>query len=120
MTTTESGYNGYAYNYSYDLINDLYEITADWHHTFDKHNVGVIVGYNYEKTRYEWFDESNRNFPTDSYTYHKIETGKGLQNGAATMSSYKQEDTLIGLFGRVTYNYDDRYLLMASLRREGS
>lgn len=120
VTTTESGYNGYAYNYSYDLINDLYEITADWHHTFDKHNVGVIVGYNYEKTRYEWFDESNRNFPTDSYTYHKIETGKGLQNGAATMSSYKQEDTLIGLFGRVTYNYDDRYLLMASLRREGS
>ena len=117
---SRDSYNGYAYNYSYDLINDLYEITADWHHTFDKHNVGVIVGYNYEKTRYEWFDESNRNFPTDSYTYHKIETGKGLQNGAATMSSYKQEDTLIGLFGRVTYNYDDRYLLMASLRREGS
>jgi len=120
VSTTEQGYNGYAYNYSYDYINDLYELTADWHHTFDKHNIGAIIGYNYEKTRYEYFDESNRNFPTDSYTYHKIETGKGLQNGAASMSSYKQSETLIGLFGRITYNYDDRYLLMASLRREGS
>lgn len=120
VSTTEQGYNGYAYNYSYDYINDLYELTADWHHTFDKHNIGAIIGYNYEKTRYEWFDESNRNFPTDSYTYHKIETGKGLQKGAASMYSYAESEKLIGFFGRVTYNYDDRYLLMASLRHEGS
>lgn len=120
VSTTEQGYNGYASNYSYDYINDLVELTADWHHTFDKHSVGAIVGYNYEKSRYEWFNESNRDFPTDSYTYHKIQTGKGLQKGAASMESYAQSETLIGFFGRVTYNYDDRYLLMASLRREGS
>ena len=36
------------------------------------------------------------------------------------MSSYMSMSKLIGLFGRVTYNFDDRYLLMASLRVDGS
>ena len=36
------------------------------------------------------------------------------------MTSYKNSDKLIGLFTRVSYNFNDRYLLMASLRHEGS
>ena len=36
------------------------------------------------------------------------------------MSSYKESNTYIALFGRVMYNYDERYLLSVSLRRDGS
>ena len=36
------------------------------------------------------------------------------------MGSYKNDNTLIGFFGRVSYGYDNRYNLMVSVRREGS
>lgn len=119
-TTTESGYNGYASRYTSDYINNLAEVTADWNHTFNKQRINAVVGYNYEDSSRENFSVSNRDFPTDSYTYNKLESGLALSKGEASMSSYKSAEKLIGLFARVTYNYDDRYLLMASIRREGS
>ena len=119
-TTTESGYNGYASRYTSDYISNMVELTAGWNKQFDQQNFSAIVGYNYEDNTSENYGVSNRDFPTDSYTYNKLESGMGLTKGTASMNSYKQSDKLIGLFARVTYNYDDRYLLMASLRREGS
>lgn len=118
--TTEGGNNGYATRYTSDYINNLAEITADWNYVVNKQRMNVIVGYNYEDSSNENFDVMNRNFPTDSYTYNKLESGMALSKGEASMSSYKSSEKLIGLFARVTYNYDDRYLLMASIRREGS
>ena len=118
--TTESGYNGYASRYTSDYINNLAEITAEWNENFGKHYVTAILGYNYEDNTSENYVVSNRNFPTDAYTYNNLETGMGLTDGNATMYSYKESDKLIGIFARATYNYYDRYLLMVSVRREGS
>ena len=36
------------------------------------------------------------------------------------MSSYKNDNTLIGFFGRVSYGYDNKYNVLLSVRREGS
>ena len=118
--TTEGGYNGYASRYTSDYLNDLAEFTVDWNIAVAKHRVGVIAGYNYEASSSENFGVNNRDFPTDSYTYNKLESGMALSRGEAAMNSYKESEKLIGLFSRVTYNYDNRYLLMASIRREGS
>ena len=118
--TTEGGYNGYASRYTSDYLNDLAEFTVDWNIALEKHRIGVIAGYNYEASSSENFGVNNRDFPTDSYTYNKLESGMALSRGEAAMNSYKESEKLIGLFSRVTYNYDDRYLLMASIRREGS
>ncbi len=119
-STTENGVNGYAYRYSSDYIYNNVELTADWHHKFGKHSIEAITGYSFEDNRTESFSASNRNFPTDSYTYNKLESGKGLEEGTAGMQSYKYQTRLIGLFGRISYNYDDRYLAMFSIRHEGS
>lgn len=118
--TTESGYNGYASRSTSDFIYNNVELTADFHKKINKHSFEAIVGYSYEDNRTENYSANNRNFPTDSYSYNKMESGKGLLEGTANMSSYKEANKLIGVFGRVTYNYDNRYLLMASIRHEGS
>ena len=119
-STVESGVNGYASRSTSNYINNLIELTADWHKVIGKHTLGAIVGYNYEDEMSENFSATNRDFPTDGYTYNSLGSGKGLKVGTAGMSSYKQDSKLIGLFARATWNYDDRYLLMFSLRREGS
>ncbi len=119
-TTTENGYNGYASRATSDYIYNNVELTADFHKKIKKHSFEAIVGYSFEDNRNESASMTNRNFPTDSYSYNKMESGKGLQEGTATMTSYKSDTKLIGVFGRLTYNYDNRYLLMASIRHEGS
>lgn len=68
----------------------------------------------------EGFWVRNKYFPTDAYTYNNIGMGDALRKGEAGMSSSKSSDKLIALFSRVTYSYKDKYLLMASIRREGS
>src|SRR5690606_18796678 len=68
----------------------------------------------------EDFDVYNYDFPTDEYSYNKLEAGTALQRGLATMSSEKDMSKLIGFFGRVNYNWKERYMLTASIRREGS
>ncbi len=118
--TTEGGNNGYASRYTSDYINNLVELTADWHKQIGKHNLGAIIGYNYEDEMSENFSVNNKDFPTDGYSYNKLQAGNGIKDGRAGMSSYKEDSKLIGLFARATWNYDDRYLFMFSLRREGS
>jgi TonB-linked SusC/RagA family outer membrane protein len=120
VTTSESGYNGYARRYSSDKITNMVELTADWKKSFNKHNITAIVGYNYEDNTYEYFGATNRDFPTDSYSYNNLERGLGISAGNGSVFSHKESNKLIGLFARATYNYDDRYLLMLSLRHEGS
>ena len=120
VTTTENGYNGYASRGTSDYINNMLELSASWVKDFGNHHVTAVGGYSYEDNYSENFSMSNRNFPTDMYTYNNMEKGQGLTDGTATESSYKQMTKLIGLFARATYNYGDRYLLMVSFRRDGS
>jgi TonB-linked SusC/RagA family outer membrane protein len=121
-STVENGYNGAAYRYARQDLSNLIELTANWSKAIDKHTVSAIVGYNYEDNILEDFSITNRDFPTDSYSYNNIGVGMALKKGVdgTGVTSYKRSDKLIGLFARATYNYDDRYLLMLSLRREGS
>jgi hypothetical protein len=62
----------------------------------------------------------NFDFPSDLYSYNNMATGLALKRGEATMSSYKMETKLVGYFFRLNYNYENKYILMMSLRREGS
>jgi len=82
--------------------------------------VSAVVGYSYEDNVTEWFDMSNRDFPSDSYLWNNMALGKGLSDGKGSMRSEKTKTKLIGIFARATYNYDDRYLAMISFRRDGS
>ena len=120
VSTTESGNNGYASRGASDYINNMAELSASFQKDFGDHHVTAVAGYSYEDNTSENFSMSNKNFPTDQYLYNNIGAGMGLQDGLASMYSYKEKTKLIGLFARATYNYADKYLLMLSLRRDGS
>ena len=124
VSTTESGYNGYAYIYTSDYIYNQVELTASWVKDFGKnHHVTAIIGYNYEDNISESSSMTNSDFPTDAYLWNKMQAGAALNDGKnsrKSMSSYKIGYGLTGAFARATYNYADRYLLMASLRVDGS
>ncbi len=101
---------------------DNLEITSQYSFNIDKHRVVALAGYSYLYTVNDGFGAGNGNFPTTAYLYNNLGTGTYLtdEDYHASVSSYKNDEKLIGFFGRVSYSYADKYNALVSLRREGS
>ncbi len=86
------------------------------------HSFTILTGYSYQDFIDETFSASNRTFITDDFTYNNLGAGVAISRGnyASPVSSDKFTSKLIAFFGRLNYSYDDKYMLSASLRREGS
>ncbi len=97
-----------------------YETTLSYNNSFGKHNVQGILGYTYQTRGYRSSYEFNYSFDTDYFGTDNIGSGYALQDGMADMSSYRSSSKYIAFFGRVMYNYDEKYLASVSLRRDGS
>jgi TonB-linked SusC/RagA family outer membrane protein len=101
--------------------NRTFEWTVDYNKTFRQaHNVSGLLGYSFQDFDYEQMRMRNMGFLTDAFTTHNIGAGSYLKQGLAEMESNKTRSTLIAFFVRGNYNYEGKYLLAASLRREGS
>lgn len=89
--------------------------------TFGKHNVKGMAGYSYQYSQYEGLNNENKDFPNDGLTYNNMGTGEyAKEEGKVLMGSYKNDCKLIAFFGRVSYDFDGKYMFTASLRHEGS
>jgi TonB-linked SusC/RagA family outer membrane protein len=97
-----------------------YESTLNYASAFGKHNVQALLGYAFQQVETNTSYMVNSGFDSDLYGPNNIGAGTALGEGTAEMGSYREESRLISFFGRVMYNYDERYLLAGSLRREGS
>lgn len=120
VSTVKYSSGGFASRGTDDYVGNYTELTANYKKVIGSHNFSALLGYNYEDNMNEGFWANNKYFPTDGYTYNNLEIGSGLPKGEAGMDSYKNNDKLVAFFSRVTYSYKDKYLLMASIRHEGS
>lgn len=118
ISTLRGGKNGYASNGAAQSIDRLAELTIDYSKQLGDHNVKLLAGYSYSENSYKNFWMQNWDFPTDRFSYNNIGTGLALQRGEVPVASSASETNLIGFFGRLSYNYNDRYLFLASLRKE--
>ena len=114
------GTNGTAYNKMTKNYSKLLELSGDFKKDLGHHNIQFIGGYSYQEEVYREFDETNSNFDTDLFLYNNIGAGYGISSGNASMTSYKRSNKLISFFGRFLYNFNEKYLLSASTRYEGS
>lgn len=89
--------------------------------SFDRHNINATLGYSYYEYNNQGFNMTNRDFAVEGTALWDIGTGKDLALGNASMSSSKAiTQKLFSYFARVNYDYDGRYILSGSLRRESS
>ena len=85
------------------------------------HSLNATAGYSFFEFNHEGFDVTNYNFSVDGIKYWDIGTGSYLGDGHAEMGSFKNiTERLFSVFARANYAYQDKYLLSASIRREGS
>lgn len=111
-----SGKAGRGSNFSF---NKLFEATADYSGSFNGHSIAAVAGLSYQNFLNDGMDISNKGFPTDDAKYYQIGNGDATKK-FLNASSYRNSNTLVALFFRTNYNYKEKYLLSASVRREGS
>lgn len=120
VSTTKSGLDGTASRGAFSNEELLLEITGTYDDEIGNHDFDVLGGYSWQENVSEDFFAYNEDFPSDDFGAHNLNVGNALPNGEAFMTSGKEAWKLIGFFGRVNYNYDNRYILMGSMRYEGN
>ncbi len=114
------GNNGVASISTGTTGNQLLEFSGDYRKRLGKHDIQAVAGYSYQGGTNETFAGGNSNFDVDLYGTNNIGAGNALTLGTSTLSSYKESNKLIAFFGRVIYSFNNRYMVTASLRHEGS
>ena len=122
-TSSESFWNGYAgrarINYQKWWTNRL-EYLINYTMTLNQHQLKAVLGYSWERSKWEQSGNENMGFVYDALSYHGIGSGSYLRDGKANLWAGSSESTLIGFFGRLNYNFNDIIYASASMRREGS
>ena len=110
--------NGTASRSSSTSDKNLLETTINYAKKFGIHDVNVLGGYSYEDYYTQSAFAQNRFFVTNLFGANNLGAGEQLLTGdvSSGASMYK----LISFFGRVNYSLADRYIISASLRRDGS
>ena len=120
-STTDAGIDdgGYAYRSSNTRDKELMEWTLDYDKTFNEiHKVNALLGYSWEENTYQSLSAANRSFTTDMLGANNLGAGQDVRPG--DVSSAKNEYRLISMFARANYSYGEKYMVTATIRRDGS
>ncbi len=91
-------------------FNSVFDFYLNYAKDIGKHRIDATVGHSYN------------NFRTKNYSFRALNANKDTIAGttAPVYAFDIPENTLISYWGRLLYNYDSKYFLTASLRRDGS
>lgn len=90
--------------------------TLNYHLLTGAHTIDLLAGVEAIKYRLESFFGRNYGFIANSYDYAYL----GAATGTATAGGTATENALLSQFGKASYSYNDKYLLSATVRRDGS
>ena len=117
--------NGDAERSTVENIKKQMETYINWDHTFnDAHKVGVMLGYSWEQAdNNDGFGVRAYNFYNDDLSYYNLALANNMsQDEIGNLNSQYLLSTLrmISYYGRINYSYNSKYLLQATIRRDGS
>ncbi len=100
----------------YRTVYKTFQATADYNTTIaKKHTLDVLVGYTWEDEGQRTLSGTRQNFPSNDVPYISAGGADGQLN-----SGGGYDWAIQSLFGRLTYNYDERYLFETTMRYDGS
>lgn len=123
-TSTQAVNNGYDGEASRSYSKErqyVMEWLTNYSSSIGRHNIKAMAGYSYQYSQYSGFNAENKDFPNDGLGPDNLGSGElAKEEGEVLMGSYKNDAKLISFFGRISYDFDGKYMFTASLRHEGS
>ena len=109
-TQQSSGYRSAGNGYS-----TTFKTYLNYNETFGKHTVGVMAGHEAQESGWESLSGSRTGYLFNSI--HELDAGDA---NTAQNSSSRGSWAMESYYGRLNYSFDDRYLLTATVRADGS
>lgn len=112
-----SGLKGNGYNNWDKRFSKVMENILTYNHTWNKHRLTATAVYSWQDFTYEDINLSGSGFENDQTGAWSM----GLADkSSVSWATNKYSNKLISFTGRVSYVYDDKYLLTATSRWDGS
>lgn len=111
--------NGLASINQTESNTNLTEWTLNYKSTFlkEKLALNVLAGYSTQVTNWAGQNSGNQNFVSDAISYYNLGAGQAI---TPVVGSYKSQQQWASYFARTSFIYDSKYILQASIRRDGS
>lgn len=90
--------------------------TANYSFNISKHTTSILAGMEASYNEREILFATREEFLLENPDYFQIDAGTGNANVQGSATGYR----LLSYFSKINYNFDDRYLLSATLRYDGS
>ena len=114
--------NGQATRNTYFGREQTFETYLNYDFKVGKSKWGLMAGYSWEeKKNNDGFGLSVEGFYNDDLTWYNMsyaQTILGVQN--SVQSGYRENIRNISFYGRANYSFDSRYMIQATIRRDGS
>lgn len=116
------GANNNVDEYKTTFFNYTFENFANYNFKVaEDHNFETVAGYSLQKVTGNSINGSRQDVPFNSWDYADISAATGLAtNNGLGVGSFQYENRNISYFGRVNYDYKEKYLVSFSGRRDGS
>ena len=88
--------------------------------SIDKHSFSVLLGQSAKKSSGSYLYGSRNNITNYSRPYIDASTGLAANADRDAAGAPSVDATLASIFARASYNYDERYMLQVTVRRDGS
>ena len=106
--------NGYVFNSFVDSENIVFSNYLNYNLNLGSHNFEAIAGTELNKNKRKYSSVTGIKFPSDDF--QTIDSAGEISDGEGNISEY----AFFSYFGRLNYDFDGKYLLKASIRRDGS
>lgn len=97
----------------------VFDNTLEFNKKFNKHDISAVLGISYQTSNYEQIWGTKNGVLMNSSTGEYYENLDAVLRDPKT-GNYKDLQKLFSVFGRVNYNFDERYLLSFTMRRDES
>ncbi len=122
QTQMDKGYEGRAHRDTYLRHNQTFETYGNYDVTFNKvHKLGLMAGYSWEeRVDNDGFGVTVNNFYNDDTWFWNLRYANNINGITDVTGSSKTKIRNISFYGRVNYSFNSRYMLQATIRRDGS
>ncbi len=109
-----SNLNNYLFESNYNKRHWIWDNQLTYQKTFGKHDLNLTAIHSAQKTTYDFYSQQGEGFSSEEPFNHYMSNASVIRKPETEI----YDDALTSVIGRAMYNFDDKYFLSASLRRD--
>ncbi len=100
------------------ISNQIWDNTLTYTQAYGKHNLAILGGSSFRNESFEMLQARGLNFPLSGKEAYFLDQAQTIVQEDVKDDGRKEFG--LSFFGRLSYNYDDRYLLYGTFRADGT